>query len=72
MFKSIVLTLVLFDGITVDASGCFPAWTSGGSYNKGSIVSRSKTNTSPAGVTTSTIHNYERRRLFSHVTLSVV
>ena len=59
MFKSIVLTVVLFNCITVDASGCYPAWTSGGSYNKGSKVSRSKTITSPAGVTTSTIHNYE-------------
>jgi hypothetical protein len=59
MFKPIVLTAVLFKCIAVDASGCFSSWTSGGAYNKGSKVSRAKTLTSTAGVTTTTIHNYE-------------
>ncbi len=59
MFKPIALSLLLYNSITVDASGCFPAWTSGGSYNKGSQVSQSKTTNSTAGVLTTTTNNYE-------------
>jgi hypothetical protein len=59
MFKPIALSLLLYNSIAVDASGCFPAWTSGGSYNKGSQVSQSKTTNSTAGVLTTTTNNYE-------------
>jgi hypothetical protein len=59
MFKPVVLSFVLYNHIAVNASGCYPAWTSGGPYNKGSQVSRSTTTTSTEGAITTTTNNYE-------------